>query len=188
VLIALFVVACVWGIPPLVDVVAQALSQSQSAAAGCRACGTVEDVREVTLGGTKDVSTVHGEGFAMFFALLQGKIGNGPITVYETEVQMQDGSVRLIREGKPPAWKHGDHVKVVMGQVRPGAVAANASSQCSIRRLRDQSVVPAKAGTQVLLLENLLRQIIPQRIFPFDQRLDGVRPVRFDARWLVTPT
>jgi hypothetical protein len=119
VLLALLVVGLVAGLPPIAEVVAKAYFQSQSAAVACRACGTVEDVRAVTLSGTKDISTVHGEGFAMFFALLQGRIGNGPVTVYETEVQMQDGSVRVIRDGRPPAWKHGDQVRIRMGTVRP---------------------------------------------------------------------
>ena len=121
VLIALVVVACVAGIPPLVDVVVQALAQSKAdAVRACRVCGVVEDVREVTVQGPKyGVSTVHGEGFAMFFALLKGKLAHAPVKVYEVEVRLQDGSVRVIREGTPPAWKPGDHVKVVMGQVRP---------------------------------------------------------------------
>jgi len=119
VLIALLVVACVAGIPPIVDVVVQALAQSKPDAVACRACGVVEDVREVTLEGANyGFSTVHGEGFAMFFALLKGKLSHAPVKVYEVEVHQQDGSVRVIREGTPPAWKPGDHVKVVMGQVR----------------------------------------------------------------------
>jgi hypothetical protein len=86
----------------------------------CRSCGVVEGVREVTLGDAKHgVSTVSGEGFAMFVALLKGSIGSQPVKVYEVEVLLKDGSTRVIREATLPAWKPGDHVKVVMGQVRP---------------------------------------------------------------------
>lgn len=121
VLIALMVAACVAGIPPIADVVVQSLTQSKAdAMRACRACGVVEDVREVKLEGAKyAVSTVSGEGFAMFFALLRGKLGTAPVTIYEVEVLLQDGSVRVIREGTLPAWKPGDQVKVVMGQVKP---------------------------------------------------------------------
>jgi hypothetical protein len=121
VLIALVAVACVVGLPPIADVVVQSLAQPKAdAVVACRSCGVVEEVREVILEGAKNgISTVHGEGFAMFFALLKGKLGTAPVKIYEVEVLLQDGSVRVIREGTPPAWKPGDHVKVVMGKVRP---------------------------------------------------------------------
>lgn len=121
VLIGLIAVACIAGIPPIVDVVVQAFAQSKTdATRACRACGVVEDVRSVTLEGAQyGVSTVNGEGFAMFFALLRGKLANTPVQIYETEVLLQDGSVRVIRESTPPAWKPGDQVKVVMGRVKP---------------------------------------------------------------------
>jgi hypothetical protein len=119
VLIALVVVACVAGIPPIADVVVQSFSKAEAMRA-CRACGVVEDVREVKLEGAKyGVSTVSGEGLAMFFALLKGKLVNAPVKIYEVEVLLEDGSVRVIRAGSLPAWKPGDHVKVVMGQVKP---------------------------------------------------------------------
>jgi len=122
-LAALVVVACIAAIPPIVDAVVQSIPQSRVDAAGvafaCRACGVVEDVREVTLGApTQRVSTITGEGFAMFFGLLTGKLGTGSVKIYEVEVLLQDGSVRVIREGTPPAWKAGDRVKVVTGQIK----------------------------------------------------------------------
>jgi hypothetical protein len=121
---ALVVVACVAGIPPLVDVAVQAVAQSKADAAlaglECRVCGVVEDVREVRLGGTgRNVSTVSGEGFALFLGLLSGKLGSGPSTVYEVAVRLQDGSTRILREGTLPAWKAGDRVKVKMGRILP---------------------------------------------------------------------
>jgi hypothetical protein len=123
-LAALVVVACVAGIPPIVDTVVKSLAQlkgdSARAAFACGSCGVVQNVREVTLGGPKyGVSTVSGEGFAMLFALLKGKLGTGSMKIYEVEVRLQDGSVRVIREGTPPAWHPGDHVKVVMGRIKP---------------------------------------------------------------------
>jgi hypothetical protein len=120
VLAALVVVACIAGIPPIVDTVVQSLAQSKvDAARECRVCGVVEDVREVKLGAAKyGVSTVSGEGFAMLFALLTGKLGTGSVKIYEVEVRLQDGSVRMIREPTPPAWKPGDRVKVMMGRIR----------------------------------------------------------------------
>lgn len=122
-LVALVVVACVAGIPPIVAAAAQSLAESKAdsarAAFACGACGVVEDVREVTLGALKhNVSTVSGEGFAMAFALMSGKLRAGPVTIYEVAVRLQDGSTRVLREGTLPAWKQGDRVKVVMGRIR----------------------------------------------------------------------
>jgi hypothetical protein len=119
-LVALVVVAVVAGIPPLVSVAEQWLAQSTiDAPRACHACGVVEDVREVQLGAaTYGVSTISGEGIAMLFALLKGKLGTEPVKIYEVEVLLQDGSVRVVREATLPAWKPGDRVKLMMGQIR----------------------------------------------------------------------
>jgi len=122
-LAALLTVACIVGIPPIVETVAQSIAQAKSDAAraglACRACGVVEDVRELTLGAARyGVSTVSGDGIAMLFALLSGKLRTDAMRLYEVEVRLQDGSVRVIREATPPAWKQGDHVKVVMGRIK----------------------------------------------------------------------
>src|SRR5512132_2891048 len=121
VLAGLVVVACIAGIPPLIETVAQAVANSQAdAALACRNCGVVEDVREASLGTPKyGVSTVSGEGLAMFLGLLSGTVGAGPVKIYEVAVRLQDGSVRVIREGGAPAAKRGDHVRVVTGRVEP---------------------------------------------------------------------
>jgi hypothetical protein len=122
-LAVLLTVACIIGIPPLVETVVQSIAQSKSDALrtglGCKACGVVEDVRELTQGVAKHgVSTVAGDGMAMFFALLSGKLRTDAMKLYEVEVRLQDGSVRVIREATPPDWKQGDRVKVVMGRIK----------------------------------------------------------------------
>ena len=121
-LAALVVVACVAGIPPIVDTVAESLAHLQgnapSAAFACGVCGVVEDVREVTLGELKHkVSTVSGEGIAIFLGVLNGKLSSAPVKIYEVAVRLQDGSTRVLREATLPDWQPGDHVKVMMGQV-----------------------------------------------------------------------
>lgn len=123
VLAGLVVVACVAGIPPIVDTVVQSIAQAKADAAraglACGVCGVVQSVHAVTLGNTQNgVSTVSGEGFAMFFGLLTGKLGTGSVKIYEVEVRLQDGTVRVVREGTPPTWQPGDHVKVVMGRIK----------------------------------------------------------------------
>jgi hypothetical protein len=120
-LVAIVVVACIAGIPPVVDSVVQSFARTKAdAPLACRMCGTVEDVREVNLGAAKyGVSTVSGEGFAMLIGLLTGKLGAKSAKIYEVEVLLQDGSVRVIREGAPSAWKPGDHVRIVMGRIKP---------------------------------------------------------------------
>lgn len=123
-LIALVVVGCVAGIPPLVDGVTQAVVHARIVAppmrVACRSCGQVEAVREVTLGAAKDdISTVSGESFAMFLALLTNKLGNQPVNVMEVSVRLQDGSVRVFHEGAPSEWSPGDRVKISMGRIKP---------------------------------------------------------------------
>jgi hypothetical protein len=123
-LAALVVVACVAGIPPIVETIVQSVAQSKAdtarAAFPCSACGVVANVREVTLGASSyGVSTVAGDGVAMVLGLLSGKLGPASVKIYEVEVRLQDGSVRVIREGRAPAWLPGDRVKVVMGRIRP---------------------------------------------------------------------
>jgi hypothetical protein len=126
-LAALVAVAFVAGLTPLVEVVNQSIAQASVDAKklpglACGVCGVVEDVREVIVGNLKhDVSTVTGEGFAMFVGLLTGKLGAGPVKIYEVAVRLQDGSTRVLREGMLPAWKPGDQVKVVTGQIKPAS-------------------------------------------------------------------
>ena len=123
-LIALVVVACIVGIPPIVDVVTNSIDQSRIDAASksfaCAACGEIEAVNEVTLGATNhDVSTVSGEGFAMFLGLLSGKLGAGPVKIIEVSVRLQDGSLRVFHEGVASGWHPGDRVKISMGRIKP---------------------------------------------------------------------
>ena len=123
-LIALVVVACFAGIPPFIDGVTRVIVQSRIDAApirfACRSCGQVEDVRQVTLGdATHDVSTISGEGLAMFIALLTSKLGNEPVNVMEVSVRLQDGSLRVFHEAATSAWNEGDRVKISMGRIRP---------------------------------------------------------------------
>ena len=126
-LAALIAVAFVTGLPPLVEVVTQSIAQAgvdarKLAGLECGVCGMVKDVREVTLGSFKnDVSTVSGDALSMFVGLLSGKLGAGPVTIYEVEVRLQDGSTRVLREGTLPDWKSGDQVKVVTGQIKPAS-------------------------------------------------------------------
>jgi len=38
---------------------------------------------------------------------------------YEVSVRLQDGSVKTVSTGVPPAWKSGDKVRVVNGRLEP---------------------------------------------------------------------
>lgn len=83
-------------------------------------CGTVAAVREVNLGAVKyGASTVAGERFAMLIGLLTGKLNANAVQIYEVEVLLQDGSVRVIREATLPYWKPGDPVRIVTGRIKP---------------------------------------------------------------------
>ena len=122
-LITLVVVACFAGIPALVGGITQAVVDARIDAPpmrfACRSCGQVEDVREVTLDTAKhNVSTISGEGVAMFLALLSNKLGSHPVNVKEISVRLQDGSVRVFHEATSQ-WHEGDRVKISMGRIKP---------------------------------------------------------------------
>ncbi len=123
-LVTLVVVACLAGIPALVGGITNAVVHARIDAPpmrfACRSCGEVEGVREVTLGVVKhNVSTISGEGLAMFIALTTDKLTIGPANVREISVRLQDGSVRVFHEPTTARWNEGDRVKISMGRIKP---------------------------------------------------------------------
>ena len=122
-LITLVVVACFAGIPALVGGITQAVVDARIDAPpmrfACRSCGQIENVREVTLKAASGVSTVSGEGLALFIALMTNKLDNQPVKVREISVRLQDGSVRVFHEGATAGWSEGDRVKISMGRIKP---------------------------------------------------------------------
>ncbi len=108
----------------------------------CAECGVIESTREVNRGG--EGSGLGAVGGAVVGGLLGNQIGGGRgnqvATVagavggavagnqieksvksaksYEITVRFDDGSSRVINEANPPAWRTGDHVKVVDGVIR----------------------------------------------------------------------
>src|SRR6185503_13143603 len=125
-LIALVLVACVAGIPPIFNVVVEAIAQSRISTMpvrfSCRSCGQVETVNEVMLGGGKhNVSTVTGDALTMFLGMMTGGLGSQPVKVLEVEVRLQDGSLRVFHERASSAWHPGDRVKVSMGRIKPAS-------------------------------------------------------------------
>jgi outer membrane lipoprotein SlyB len=115
----------------------------QSASASCRDCGTIENVRAVTVkgqgsgvgmvaggllggilghqvgGGTgRDLATVAG-------AVAGGYAGNEveksqrASTQYEVVVRLQDGSTRVFKEANTPPWTIGQPVRLVNGTIQP---------------------------------------------------------------------
>jgi outer membrane lipoprotein SlyB len=111
------------------------------AAAACWNCGVVESMREVTSSG--DGSGLGAAGGAVVGGLLGNQVGGGhgrdAMTVvgviggafagnqiekqvktthsYQTTVRMSDGSRRSMAQATEPAWRNGDHVKIVDGVV-----------------------------------------------------------------------
>ena len=86
----------------------------------CRVCGIVYDVRMVDPAARRDISTVAGGSLQTIAALL-GAISGGMTlhraATYEVAVHMSDGSVRVLQSNTPPAWKQGDHVKIMKGRI-----------------------------------------------------------------------
>jgi outer membrane lipoprotein SlyB len=107
----------------------------------CPQCGVIESTREIdTLGEGSGVGAVGG---AVAGGVLGHQVGNGRgqdvATVvgavggavlgnqiekkvkstksYDVAVRMEDGSSRTIHQASEPAWRSGDHVKVVDGAI-----------------------------------------------------------------------
>lgn len=98
------------------------LSASYSVRAACRICGVVEEVREIEqVSAAQQLNGDQSESIVILIAALGG--GPGRLVAlprtFETEVRFEDGSVRLLRDGRAPLWKRGDRVKVTRGRVEP---------------------------------------------------------------------
>jgi len=94
-----------------------------AAAPTCRICGVVEEVRELerARSSLQYLNGDQSESIVIMIAALGG--GNGrrvavPRT-YETAVRLEDGSLRVLRDGRAPQWKRGDRVKALKGRVEP---------------------------------------------------------------------
>lgn len=111
----------------------------------CAECGVIETVREIEKPG--EGSVLGTAGGAVVGGILGNQVGNGRgrdvMTVvgavggavagnqiekkmkttksYEITVRLEDGSTRVLSESNPPAWRPGDKVKVIDGQIRPNA-------------------------------------------------------------------
>lgn len=110
--------------------------------AQCASCGVVESVREVEAKG--EGSGLGAVGGAVVGGLLGNQIGSGRgrslATVagavggvvagneiekrvksskhYEVAVRLDDGTRRVVSEANAPAWRQGDHVRIVDGVIR----------------------------------------------------------------------
>lgn len=110
--------------------------------ATCVECGVIESTREVATKG--EGSGLGAVGGAVVGGLIGNQVGSGrgntvataigavggvvagneiekrvkSSKAYEVTVRMDDGSRRVISEANPPAWRTGDHVKVVGGVIR----------------------------------------------------------------------
>ena len=109
----------------------------------CADCGVVESTREVTSKGSG--SGVGAVGGAVVGGLLGNQVGSGrgntvatasgavggavagnevekrvkTTTAYEVTVRLEDGSSRVVNEGKASPWHTGDRVKIVGGELQP---------------------------------------------------------------------
>jgi len=94
----------------------------------------VEEVRELERASApQPLNGDQSESIVVLIAALGG--GPGRLMAlprtYETEVRLEDGSVRVLRDARTPLWKRGDRVKVTRGRVevtRDGAAAAVANA------------------------------------------------------------
>ena len=90
----------------------------------CRICGVVEEVRELERAAAATQQPLNGdqsESIVILIAALGGGVGRlvALPRTFETAVRLEDGSVRVLRDGREPQWKRGDRVKVLKGRVEP---------------------------------------------------------------------
>lgn len=116
--------------------------EKPSTQAKCEQCGVIESIREIATKG--EGSGLGAVGGAVVGGLLGNQIGQGrgndAATVvgvvggavagnqieksvkstksYDITIRFDDGSSRTIREANPSAWRSGDRVKVVNGEIR----------------------------------------------------------------------
>lgn len=89
----------------------------------CRICGVVEEVRELerVAAAPQPLNGDQSESIVILIAALGG--GSGRLIAlprtFETAVRFQDGTMRVLRDERSPAWKRGDRVKVLRGRVEP---------------------------------------------------------------------
>jgi outer membrane lipoprotein SlyB len=121
---------------------AAAAAHTAASSARCSDCGVIESSREVSTKG--EGSGIGAAGGAVVGGLIGNQIGNGRgntvATVlgavggavggnevekrvkaskgYEVTVRMDDGSSRVISETNAPAFRAGDHVRIVNGVIR----------------------------------------------------------------------
>lgn len=108
----------------------------------CAECGVIESTREVDVRGEatgigavggavvggilgNQVGAGHGREIATAAGAIGGVVAGNEIEkrikttkAYEVAVRLDDGSSRVVRETSAPAWRPGDHVKVVDGAIR----------------------------------------------------------------------
>jgi outer membrane lipoprotein SlyB len=113
--------------------------------ATCAECGVIESVREIKVNGQG--SGLGAIGGGVLGGLLGNQVGAGrgksamtvvgavggavagnevekrakTTTSYKVAVRMHDGSSRVIREARLPAWRAGDKVKVINGAIQANA-------------------------------------------------------------------
>jgi outer membrane lipoprotein SlyB len=116
-------------------------ADSAPAGATCAGCGVIESTRAVTTKG--EGSGIGAVGGAVVGGLIGNQVGAGRGNTvataigavggavagnevekrvksskgYEVTVRLDDGSRRVIHEANPPAWRTGDHVKLVRGAI-----------------------------------------------------------------------
>jgi hypothetical protein len=113
----------------------------------CGVCGVVERVDEFERAALK-LSGDAGEGFVVLIAALGGSLNQGGAQqrVYETAVRHDDGSLRVVRDSVAPAWKAGDRVRVLRGQVERDATGFRPSRAAAA----PDAVPPGKTASLVL--------------------------------------
>ncbi len=123
-------------VPPLV------VASNVPSVVKCSDCGVIESTREVAVKG--EGSGIGAVGGAVVGGLIGNQVGSGrgntaataigavggavagneiekrvkSAKSYEVTVRLDDGSSRVISQTNPPAWRNGDHVKVVGGVIQ----------------------------------------------------------------------
>lgn len=92
-------------------VAAPVIAAADTRARRCAECGVIESMREIKA----PQETTGIDAFGGIAAGSRGVSGATPLRVYEITIRLRDGTMRVIQDAKPAAWRHREPVTIIAG-------------------------------------------------------------------------
>lgn len=90
---------------------APVIAAADTRARRCAECGVIESMREIKA----PQETTGIDAFGGIAAGSRGVSGATPLRVYEITIRLRDGTMRVIQDAKPAAWRHREPVTIIAG-------------------------------------------------------------------------